>query len=92
MWSKYLSNNVWRDFNISIRKSNIKYPIEKSVFGANLKLKLFPATVANADIGSLKSFHTFLEKCLYHMPDKFEQNRMVETIQNFELFNKKPGF
>ena len=35
--------------------------IEKSVFGANLPLKPFPATVANVDIGSLKSLHTFLK-------------------------------
>ena len=48
-------------FNVSIRKSNIKYPIEKSIFAANLPLKLFPATVANANIGSLKSLHTFLQ-------------------------------
>ena len=23
---------------------------------------------------------------------KFEQNRMVQTTRNFELFDKKPGF
>ena len=23
---------------------------------------------------------------------KFEQNRMVQTTQNFKLFDKKPGF
>ena len=46
--------------NISIRNSKIKYPIGKSIFAVNLPLKLFPATVANADIGSLKSLHTFL--------------------------------
>ena len=47
-----------------------------------------------ADIGSLKSLHTFLKKCLYHrpMPVKFEQNRMVQTTRNFELFDKKPVF
>ena len=58
-----------------------------------VSLKLFRATVANADIGSLKSFHTFLKKCLYHMPVKCEQNRMVQTTRNFELFDqKKNGF
>ena len=39
---------------------NIKYPIGKSIFAVNLSLKPFPATVANADIGSLKSLHTFI--------------------------------
>ena len=38
----------------------------------NLLLKLFRATVANADIGSLKSLHTFLAKYLYYMLVKFE--------------------
>ena len=31
-------------------------------------------SVANADIGSLKSLHTFFKKCLYHMQVKYEQN------------------
>ena len=77
---------------ISISSSNIKYPIGNSVFAVNLPLKLFHATIANADIGSLKSLHTFLTKCLYHMLVKCEQNRMVQITRNFELFdnnNKK---
>ena len=37
-----------------------KMPYRKIIFAVNLPLKLFRATVANADIGSLKSFHTFL--------------------------------
>ena len=32
---------------------NVNYPSGKSIFAVNLPLKLFPATVANADIGSL---------------------------------------
>ena len=47
--------------------------------------KLFRATVANADIRSLKS----RLECLYHMLVKFEQNRIVQTTRNFELFVKK---
>ena len=45
----------------SIGNGNIKYPIGKSIFAVNLPLKLFPATIANADIESLKSLHTFLK-------------------------------
>ena len=48
--------------NVSISNGNIKYPIGKSIFAVNLPLKLFPATVANADIGSLKSLHTLFDK------------------------------
>ena len=57
------------------------------MFAANLPLKLFSATVANADIGSL---NTFFKKCSYHILVKFKQNRMVQTAQNLELFDKKP--
>ena len=35
----------------------------------------FYVTIADADIGNLKSLHT-----LFHMVVKFEQNRMAQTI------------
>ena len=79
-------------FHGSISNSNIKYPIGKSIFAVNLPFKDFRATVANADTGSLESLHTFLKKCLYHMLMKFEQNRLVQSTRNVELFDKKPGF
>ena len=44
----------------SIDNGNIKCPIGKSIFAVNLPIRLFRATVANADTGSLKSLHTFL--------------------------------
>ena len=66
MWFKYLSNNVWSDFRLSMSASamvlHIEYSIGKPIFGENLPLKLFRATVANADLKSLKSLHTFLKK------------------------------
>ena len=43
--------------NVSISNGNIKYPTGKSIFAVNLPLKFFPATVAIADIESLKSLH-----------------------------------
>ena len=46
-------------------------------------------TIADADIGSLKSLHTLFDKYLDYMLVKFGQNRMVQTVQNFELFDKK---
>ena len=59
-----------------------KCKIGKSIFAVNLPLKLFRATVANADIRSLKSLHIFLRIYLY-------QNHMVQNTQNFKLFDKK---
>ena len=52
----------------------------------------FYVTIADADIGSLKSLHTLFGKYLDHMLVKFEQNHKVQTIQNFELFDKKKQF
>ena len=46
-------------------------------------------TITAADIGNLKSLHTIFDKYLNHMLEKFDQNRMVRNIQNFELFGKK---
>ena len=37
----------------------------------------------------VKSLHTLFDKYLEHMLVKFEQNRVVWTIRNFELFDKK---
>ena len=94
MYSKYLPNKLWRDFRlpiVSISNGYIKYPIGKSIFAVNLPLKLSKATVANAEIGSLKSLHTLFDKYLDHKLVKFEQNLMVQ--RNFELFDqKKPVF
>ena len=46
----------------------------------------FMYTIADADIGSLKSLHTLFDNYLDHMLVKFEQNRMVRTIQNLVVF------
>ena len=46
-------------------------------------------TIVDADIVSLKSLHTLFDKYSDHMLVKFEQNRMVRTIQNFVPFDKK---
>ena len=55
----------------------------KLIFTVNLQLKLFRITVANADIGSLKFLIRSIEKKLYHMLVKFEQNCMDETTQKY---------
>ena len=60
----------------------------------NLQQKLifwsgFYVTIANTDIRSLKSLHTIFDKYLDYMLVKFEQNRIVRTIENFDHFDKK---
>ena len=49
--------------------------------------RAFQVTIAYADLGSLQSLHTLFDKYLNHMLVEFEQNRMVRTIQNCELFH-----
>ena len=53
-----------------------------------MPLKLFDAAIANADTASLLLFHTYLD----HMPAKFEPNRIVQSVQNFEFFDKNRNF
>ena len=64
----------------------------ESIFAVNLPLKLSPATVVNAEIGSLTSLHTLFDKYLDHILEKFDQNCKVQTTRNFQLFDKKMGF
>ena len=80
--------STFKTSSVSISNDNIKTPIEKSIFAFNLPLKFFPATVANANIGSLKVFPYIPQKMFVHMLMKFEQNRIVQTTRNFELFDK----
>ena len=60
------------DFQCHYQNGNVKYPVGKLI----LPLKLFPATVANADIRSLKSLQTFLKECLDHIV-KFDNVKIV---------------
>ena len=64
------------------------------LLGGQMSTLLFTslATVANADIGSLMSLYTLFDKYLNHRLVKLEQNHIVQTTRNFELFDKKSGF
>ena len=64
----------------------------KSIFTVNLSLKLYSATIANADIESLKFVHTSFDTYSDHMLAKYEANRMAQSVQNFEFFVKKRRF
>ena len=64
---------------------------------ANLLQKLifrraFYVTIADADIGSLKSLRTLFDTYLDHVMVKFEQNHMVRTIQILCFLTKMVNF
>ena len=95
MWPRYESNNVWRDFTLSVSEFAM---VARKVVMANFLQKLFSdrtfcVTITDADIGSLKSLHTSFDKYLDHMLVKFEK-KMVRNVQNLDFFflkkNGKP--
>ena len=57
-------------------------------FTAKIDFPIFYATITDPGIGNLKILHTLFDYLLDHMLVKFEQNRIVENILNFELFGK----
>ena len=76
---------------VRVSNGNLKCRIEKSIFVVNLPLKLFIATVANSDTGSLKSLHALFDKYLDHTLAKFELSCMTRKEKN-ELNYKGPIF
>ena len=90
MWSKYLSNNVWRDFRLPM--SALATVAEKSFNGKftakidfPLEYYILPLLLLILEVLS----RTLFDKYLDHMLVKFEQKHTVQTLQNFELFDKK---
>ena len=75
--------------NVSISNGSTEECLQQIYCKKLLSDRAFYVTIADADIGSLKSLHKLFNKYLDHMLVKFEQNRMVWTIQNFVLFVKK---
>ena len=83
--------NVWRDFRLtkaaycngSRESLNGKFTAKNDFFD-----RVFYFIIVDADIGSLKSFRTLVDKYLDHMAEKFDQNRMVWTIKTKKQ-NKK---
>ena len=75
MWSRYVTNNVWRDFTLSV--SVIATVARKSCngkFSAKIDLPTGPqyVIITDPDIGSLKSLHTLFDNYLDHMLVKLE--------------------
>ena len=87
MWSRYLSNNVWR---------NIRLPV--SAF-ATVARRSFNGKLTTLRTGILCYYYWLkslpgvspfiIDKYLDHMLVKFEQNRMLRKIQNFSAFWQK---
>ena len=61
-----------------------------STFTANnwFSDRTFYTIIAGADIGSIKSLHTLFVKHLNHILVNSKQICTVQTIHNFELFDK----
>ena len=70
----------------TVSNGNIKCPIEKSIFAVNLLLKLFRATIANADTGILLSIH--LNTYLFNMLAKFNQILRSKMYQILSFLTK----
>ena len=92
IWYKHFLRNIWRDFRLPM--SVLATVARKSFNGKFTGKKWFSdlafyVIIADADIWSLKSLHTLFDEYLDHMLVKFEQNRMIRTIQNCMLFDKK---
>ena len=87
IYKQTFSRNVWRDSRLPM--STLATVAGKNFNDKFLQKIIFRSGIVDADIGSLKSLHTLFDKLLDHMLVKFEQNRMVRTVHNFELFDKK---
>ena len=90
MWSKFVSNNVCRDFRLSFSAFSIV--AWKSFISQNwFSNQAFYVTIIDANIGRLKSLHTLFDLEAFRLhAGEFNQNHMTfQNTQNFELFGKK---
>ena len=67
-------------------------PDQKINFCSKFGIKTFRATVVNAGTRSLTSLHSLFDTYLDHMLAKFEPNRIIQNVENFQLFDKKQSF
>ena len=83
---------LWRDFRLP--RSALATVVRKSFNGKFTAKNWFSDRAvyvnhSDADILSLKCLLTLFDKFLDHMLGKFEQNRMVQIMQNFVPFSDK---
>ena len=64
----------------------------KTNFCSKFSIKTLPYYRCKCRIESLKSLYTFFDTYLDHLLAKFEPNRTVQNVKNFELFDEKSEF
>ena len=74
--------------DVSICDGNKKYLIESSIFHTEFCVQTLYVSIAVANSISSKYYLYFLSNNSNHKLAKFEQNRMIRTTQNFDLFDK----
>ena len=84
------------DFQYHYQQWQHKMQQKINIFAVNLPLKLFLATVANADMGSLKSLHTIPLKMFVHMLVRIWTKSYGPNYHDYTKFwafwQKKPLF
>ena len=88
MWYKHFVRNEWRDFRLPtsvLARSTEEFTAKIDFTIGHFMLPFF----ADPDIESRKYLRTLFDKYLDLMLLKFEQNRMVRTIQDIKLFDKR---
>ena len=88
MWYKHFVRNVWGDFRLPV---SALATVARKIFNDKVTAKIdfsighfmLPLPMLTLKVLSFSTHY------LDHMIVKFEQNRMVRNIQNFELFDKK---
>ena len=87
---KGITNDIW-DFPCQHFQRLHKKPLsEHQLFTLNFVFKLFHVSIAFANTRSPKYYLLFLNSYVYYKLAKFEQNQIIQTTQNLELFDKKP--
>ena len=92
LWHKHLLRNYKWHFRLpmSAFATAISNTLSKhQLFTLNFAFKLFHVSIAIDYCRSQKYHLYFLNNYVNHKLAKFGQNRMIRTIQNFELFYKK---
>ena len=89
---KHCQRNVCRNLNFQCQHS--KCSTEELLFQILLqklifRSRIFFIIIADPDIGSKKFSPYIFVKHFNHIVVNFKQNRIVRTIKNFELFDKK---
>ena len=92
LWHKYLFRNYKWHFRLPMPAfaTAIWNTLSKHQLSTlNFAFQLFHVSIAIDSCRSQKYHLKFLNNNVYHKLAKFDQNRMIRPIQNFELFLRK---